>query len=308
MSILVAFPIVLVLWRFWAFTIKAALYPDEPKELPYWIPFLGHAIGFVRNGQRVLTRGREYFGNTREPFALTLAGEKIYFLTSPDDVTALYKDTKSLGFDHVVYELSIQFGVSRAAMDKIHRKPSTRADDKLCSKLQIENPNLKSLAQLNSVFFKQHLHPGDEYNTLLINVLEHLNPFLDPNNLPSAAFVSSKSSERTISLLKWTQHAFLSSSISVMFGAKMQQLDPDLAKNFLTFDNDNWKLWYKWPGGGEMQSAKARVIKTVQPYIGLAHSERQSAAHLVQTIELSQRALGICEKDIATNLAMIFWA
>lgn len=28
----------LVLWRLWRFTITPALYPDDPKELPYWIP------------------------------------------------------------------------------------------------------------------------------------------------------------------------------------------------------------------------------------------------------------------------------
>ncbi|KAL9078126.1 MAG: hypothetical protein Q9157_002953 [Trypethelium eluteriae] len=28
-------------WRLWAFTVKPALHPDEPKELPYWIPVLG---------------------------------------------------------------------------------------------------------------------------------------------------------------------------------------------------------------------------------------------------------------------------
>lgn len=28
----------LLLWRVWAFTIRSALKPDEPPELPYWIP------------------------------------------------------------------------------------------------------------------------------------------------------------------------------------------------------------------------------------------------------------------------------
>lgn len=26
------------LWRFWRFTVYPALHPQEPKELPYWIP------------------------------------------------------------------------------------------------------------------------------------------------------------------------------------------------------------------------------------------------------------------------------
>ena len=30
-----------LLWRLWAFTFKPMLRPNEPKPLPYWIPFLG---------------------------------------------------------------------------------------------------------------------------------------------------------------------------------------------------------------------------------------------------------------------------
>lgn len=26
------------LWRLWKFTILPRVYPDDPKELPYWIP------------------------------------------------------------------------------------------------------------------------------------------------------------------------------------------------------------------------------------------------------------------------------
>ncbi|KAK3303784.1 uncharacterized protein B0T15DRAFT_284316 [Chaetomium strumarium] len=40
-SITAAAVLALLLWRLWRFTITPALYPDDPKELPYWIPFLG---------------------------------------------------------------------------------------------------------------------------------------------------------------------------------------------------------------------------------------------------------------------------
>ena len=28
----------LLLWRLWTFTVLLAFYPDDPKELPYWVP------------------------------------------------------------------------------------------------------------------------------------------------------------------------------------------------------------------------------------------------------------------------------
>lgn len=33
-----ALPLLWLAWRAWRFSIIPALYPDEPKELPYWIP------------------------------------------------------------------------------------------------------------------------------------------------------------------------------------------------------------------------------------------------------------------------------
>lgn len=29
---------ILLLWRLWTFTALPALYPDDPKEFPYWVP------------------------------------------------------------------------------------------------------------------------------------------------------------------------------------------------------------------------------------------------------------------------------
>jgi hypothetical protein len=28
----------LLVWRFWRFTLSPKIYPNDPKELPYWIP------------------------------------------------------------------------------------------------------------------------------------------------------------------------------------------------------------------------------------------------------------------------------
>jgi hypothetical protein len=30
--------VLLLAWRIWRFTITPIIYPDDPKELPYWIP------------------------------------------------------------------------------------------------------------------------------------------------------------------------------------------------------------------------------------------------------------------------------
>ena len=37
-SALIVVPLFLVLWRLWRFTLLPILRPNDPEELPYWIP------------------------------------------------------------------------------------------------------------------------------------------------------------------------------------------------------------------------------------------------------------------------------
>jgi len=47
----------LLCWRAWKFTIAPALYPQRVKELPYWIPILGHTVSFFLNAPAVVDAG-----------------------------------------------------------------------------------------------------------------------------------------------------------------------------------------------------------------------------------------------------------
>lgn len=66
----------LVLWRIWRFTILPTFLSTEPKELPYWMPFIGHAIALSTNSEALLRYARwqcpnlklAYFRNYRESY------------------------------------------------------------------------------------------------------------------------------------------------------------------------------------------------------------------------------------------------
>lgn len=34
----IGFTVVLVFWRVWKFHLRPSLHPEDPKELPYWVP------------------------------------------------------------------------------------------------------------------------------------------------------------------------------------------------------------------------------------------------------------------------------
>ena len=55
----------------------------------------------------------EYFGNPREPFAITLGGQKLHVLTFPEDIKNIYENMKIFAFDDVVimFPLRLEFPV-----------------------------------------------------------------------------------------------------------------------------------------------------------------------------------------------------
>ena len=149
-------------------------------------------------------RFREYFRNTREPFALTLGGEKLYILTSPEDVAVAHKNTSHLTFDHVIYDVSLTFGVTGAGTDRALERP-TKENNIVSSKLHIDNPQLKRLAHLNSEFYKQQLHPGEKFDLLQSKFLQYIDQSIRPDRLSHLYVLSSTTDGKIVSLQGWCQ-------------------------------------------------------------------------------------------------------
>nr|POE87629.1 cytochrome p450 18a1 [Quercus suber] len=196
----------LAVWRLWSFTVKPALYPRHPKEIPYWIPWLGHALAFVADGQNLVRRGRLYFNNTREPFFITLGGQRLYILTAPDDVALAYKDTDAFTFDKAVADLTHQFGVSEKSCVAFYERPGSKDEDPAC-KAGFPNPSLKSIAHLNSDFLKLQLHPGIQVNELAAKFTNLIHEWTSEEHLSGDLVLSAASdgTEKTVSLYIWAR-------------------------------------------------------------------------------------------------------
>ena len=253
--------------------------------------------------------GREYFGNTREPFALTLGGQKLHILTSPEDVKDLYKNAKVFTFDDVVIDVSATFGISRAALLKMRQKPAFPEGDPIYSKITVQNMHALSLSELNSEFWKQELFPGPRLDSLLKVFVFRIEAALQSENLSRYSRVQhpASSTEHIVSLLKLTEGVMMDAGTIALFGTNILEIDPELIQKFLTFDDENWKLWYKWPKASAMHAAKTAMMQTIEDYLSLPQQERGSAAHIVALIEDTTTALGLSKSDIAASLAMLYF-
>ena len=61
----------------------------------------------MKDSNNIFTNARLYFGNTRQPFSLTVMGEELYIVTSPEDVSAVYRNIKALDFDPFIHNVTM---------------------------------------------------------------------------------------------------------------------------------------------------------------------------------------------------------
>jgi hypothetical protein len=235
----------LLLWRLWRFTILPSYHPEEPKELPYWIPGLGHAISYLRDSFSTLTYGREYFNDDRKPFSINVAGELMYIITSPDDVKAAYRNTPSLTMDVFLQGLMSGFEVASSAVEKVYWKPNPNGTG---SQLISPNPSHKSLASLTVDFYREQLYPGPRLTQLGEITCSYIEEAVRWDTMSDRRYTLSHAVwSKDISLLHWCEDVLLKAAARSFFGDALFDVNPNMIEDFLKFDAVSWKLMYRYP-------------------------------------------------------------
>ena len=206
-------------------------------------------------------------------------------------------------------DVSVTFGISHAALLRMRQKPAFPDGDPIYSEFSVQNMHTLNLSELNGEIWKQELYPGQGLEALLKKLVPLIDMSLQSETQSKYSIEQhlSRSTGHPVSLLKWTEEVMMDAGTIGLFGTKILDLDPKLVQKFLTFDDENWKLWYKWPNASAMHAAKTTMIKTIEDYLSLPQEERSDAAHIVDLIQKTTNALGLSKKDIAASLAMLYW-
>ena len=276
-------------WRIWAFAIRPALNPEDSKEMPYTVPFVGHAVDFFRDSESACTRARKYMGNTREPFGITVAGEQFYIITSPQDISDIYSDTKTLTFDEHIRDMVRLIGSSPDGVEKM----STVSDHLH-----------KNLAHAGEDFYRQQFLPG--------NKLKHFWPEISrliSTQLERKRIFSGEQRARDISLLGWCRDALFGPTLTALFGDALLGVAPNILSELVTFDNQSWKMIYQLPYflSKEMHTARLSITDSFEAYLKLPKERRSGASWLVQKLETEMRQAGIHEHDMAAFNLSVAW-
>ena len=292
----------LLTWRVWRFTITPWMHPDEPVEIPYWIPFLGHARAFLSNQDELLSYAREYFKNSRKPFALTLGREKLYILTGYDDIVAAYKNNTTLDYGPVIDTLMQSFGITTESTKKMF-EPT----EDFIQRTRAYNPHAKNFFKLKSDFYHAQLHPGPRFEQTQKQFLTLLSDAMKFDSIPASVIRESTEKTKSVSLYRLCQEVFVRIGTKVFFGQQFLDLDPRLVHDFIDFDDYNWMVFYDWPQRAVATNPLRKVLDVIEAYLDLPKTARQDAAWMIDHFEDAQGQLDTRKEDVAVVLLMLMW-
>ncbi|KAI0805366.1 putative cytochrome P450 [Xylaria sp. FL0064] len=243
----------LLIWRFYTFTIHPALYPDDPKIYPYWIPYIGHLRSFFKNSNQLLTQARTHFGNSREPFALTA-----------EDVTATYKiDNGSLSYDIFAIEVMRMIGVSQDGIEKAFRVEHV-------DKCGTQSMPAKHLVKLCKDYQLEQLSAGNRLEKLVASSVDLIKLRMNINTIANQSWYTSSGGPDhvTVSLYQWISDVFIEMGTRAYFGEHLHEIEPNLTRTFMKFEALSWQAMYQYPSFlcADMDKAKNRLQRAMTVY------------------------------------------
>ncbi|PSN65480.1 cytochrome P450 [Corynespora cassiicola Philippines] len=299
-SILAAFA-ALLLWRLYRFTIVPIAFPNDPKEYPYWVPVAGHLRAFFQNSSRLLDESRLYFKDTREPYALSVAGQKWYIITSPSDVASIYKiKDGSLSYDIFVEEVMYMIGITRDGVRKAYQTQG--ADGKPC----------KHLVGLCKEYQITQLSPGTKFEELSYPAVEYILKHLDFDRIfkKSKSVLSHQGRSITVSLYHLISEIFIGLGQNAYYGQALGEIEPEMINHFMIFDHLAWQVLYQYPSflSGKMLGAKAKMHAAFERYFSIPVNERQDAAWMILELEKEMKRSGVSLHDMSLFFFQLYWS
>ena len=255
----------------------------------------------------VLIQSSQFFGNTREVFALTVAGQCLYVVTSPRDIQSVYKNFGTLTFDGFVEDMYRGFGMSDKGIDNIFEEKPTEDG------VNTQGGAFRHRAVMGANVPHEQLQVGSaNFEDLAAVYKAAIEAQTKVTNIPTKAFVNDPPAgdgRRVVSLRNWTAEVLGRATMQAFFGPSLLQIDPGLLDAFRTFDSNSWMLTYQYPRAFAriMYDAMERGTRAFTRYYEQPEGKREGAAYWIRTVDRLQREKGMDTQDMAISGQLILW-
>ncbi|KAL8938263.1 MAG: hypothetical protein Q9211_003292 [Gyalolechia sp. 1 TL-2023] len=235
-----------------------------------------------------------YFNDCREPFCITVAGVELYIITSPQDMSLVYRNTKTLSFDDFIRDLHVAFGMSSLGRGKMW-----------------DASQGKCLVHQANDFHREQLHPGPHLLSLTQKLLEQFERRLGLDDVLTTGNLVTREGHqpRTVSLYRWCADVMVPAATIAFFGEALLRVDPQLLSDFHAFDEDSWMLTYRYPAflARKMSQGRQKNKEAFTRYFELSPKDRPGACHYVRAFEARLREVAMASSDMAVSFQLFFW-
>lgn len=249
-------------------------------------------------------RPRKHFAPSREPFAITVAGQTIYIATSVQDIQGIWKNSRAFSMDPLSADMYGRVGLSAKSV-KAMFDPHPNA--------RYNSNNAKPLTptQMLAELHYQQLQNGPKLDALVDQkLLPGLFERLDFSKPGHPAHVNQSENSVNVSLLDLCVDLFITEETKAYFGPALLRESPDLVKAFMTWEYVNWKFIYLLPDmfAADMLASKAYMTTAFTSYYKLPRSQRPESIFFVNALEDMLREIGLTDEELGQFTLLHYWA
>ncbi|KAI0968462.1 cytochrome P450 [Xylaria arbuscula] len=295
-----------VLWNFWVFRVRPYLYPCEVAVLPYHIPFIGHAVSMFKNTTNLYSYADAYFGHSREPYSLRVAGQQLIVVTHPKHQAEIFRNNSAYSFDPFINIVYRTVGnVSAMDLKTLWRRPSEGF-------ISLHpNPKQKVLVHRGiDLLHKQLLSPGYSQE-LLSKVGAMIKQNIEWDAFPRSAVIhhTVDGLTKVVSLHRWCCDITVDSQTRSFFGPYLTELEPDYTYIYDQWDINSWMATYQYPSFMARAATEPRekLVRMLMAYFDTPKEKRTGGVAYVNEVEDEMRQAGLGTEACARVVMIILW-
>lgn len=239
-----------------------------------------------------------------EPFAISICGKKLYFITNPSDVTESFRNVTSLSWDKYLDELLTCWGVKKDAVPLLHAENPKLAT--LFSTVTTNQHQRKDLYNFADLVFRRQLAVDkvDELSSVFFRTL---------NSTASWSQLECQSSSgKNIRLtVRGLLDCTLSRAITQMFfGDTIFKIEPAITEHTLAFSDGIWQLVYHYPKwlASDFYASYERVMVAIERFAESSPAEMKDACFMMKSMIEAERLSNFDARSSAALTSIMYLA
>ena len=236
-------------------------------------------------------------------------------LRKPEDVKAVWNDTKSFSFDDYLRAVFAGFNIppsSYIAAFKDDPAKLWHGDEKDTPYFVKDNPAKKRFVNLQDGWMKEALQPGkkmDALSEIFMGHIEHLIPVYLSDPRVNIGQAEDNGEGQLIDLYKWGRYVLADAGSRAFLGSEIMIIDPDFVQHYTEWEDLSWKIPWNYPSilSQDMYKARETLVQDFMRYYVLEPSQRPNLNWLFDRMQHEHQQLGMTVHDAGTVALIVLW-